>query len=136
MDQPQPARARDRPLRLLVQQHPTTRIPRRPATPRSGGTLRCENEANETGSLKIGNLQTPSPSNPGRLNTDKDLSRAYEFDHRVHRLQLVHGVGQLLEAEQDAVREGVHGPVWFAGSLDATSPPKNHTRDEDESRQP
>ena len=46
---------------------PPARIPRRPATPRDRGTLRCERQANERGSLKIGNLQTPSPRNPGRL---------------------------------------------------------------------
>ena len=61
------ARARHRRVRRLVQQRASTRKTRRPATPRDRGTLRCENQANERDSLKIGNLQTPSPRNPGRL---------------------------------------------------------------------
>ncbi len=43
-----PARARDRRVRRLVQQRAPTRIPRRPATPRDRGTLRCERQGNHT----------------------------------------------------------------------------------------
>ena len=37
------------------------------ATTRSRGTLRCEKQANQPHQPKIGNLQTPSPRNTGRL---------------------------------------------------------------------
>ncbi len=67
LDQQKPARDGDRQIRRLVQQHSTARIPRRPATPRDRGTIRCEKPGNHTHAMNVGNLQKRSPWNPGRL---------------------------------------------------------------------
>ena len=41
--------------------------PRRPATPRNREPLRCEKQANHPHQMNVGNLQNPSPWNPGWL---------------------------------------------------------------------
>ncbi len=51
------ARAGRSRVRRLVQQRASPRSPRRPATPRSRGPLRCANDGHDTHPMKIGSLQ-------------------------------------------------------------------------------